>query len=104
MVIEILLLKLKNSTYNSNNLEFSDVINRSHKNLSKTYAIGHKSLEKVSLEIVSDEIFALLGLNGAGKTTLISTICGILSPSSGSMSVGGFDIIADYRKTRSLLD
>jgi ABC-2 type transport system ATP-binding protein len=73
------------------------------KNLSKTYASGHQALKSVSLEIKEGEILALLGPNGAGKTTLISIICGLVSPSSGTVTVGGFDIIKDYRKTRALI-
>ena len=69
--------------------------------LSKTYATGFHALKNVDLEIKKGEIFALLGPNGAGKTTLISVVCGIVKPSGGSVRVGGFDIIKDYRKTRS---
>ncbi|MDX8382989.1 MAG: ATP-binding cassette domain-containing protein, partial [Ghiorsea sp.] len=65
--------------------------------LSKTYADGHQALNDISFDIMPGEILALLGPNGAGKTTLISTVCGIVAPSSGSVQVGGFDIIADYR-------
>ena len=65
------------------------------KALSKTYKSGFEALKTVDLEINRGEILALLGPNGAGKTTLISTICGIISPSSGSVSVDGFDIIKD---------
>ena len=43
----------------------------------------------------------MLGPNGAGKTTLISIICGIVTPSSGKVTVDDFDIIDDYRETRS---
>ena len=72
-------------------------------NLSKTYASGFQALKGVNLNIRRGEILALLGPNGAGKTTLISTICGIANPSSGTVTVEGFDIIKDYRKTRSLI-
>ena len=72
-------------------------------NLSKTYASGFQALKGIDLEIRSGEIFALLGPNGAGKTTLISIICGIVSPSGGSVHVNGHDIITDYRTTRSLI-
>lgn len=72
-------------------------------NLSKTYASGFQALKGVDLEIRSGEIFALLGPNGAGKTTLISIICGIVTPSGGTVSVNGHDIITDYRTTRSLI-
>ena len=72
-------------------------------NLSKTYASGFQALKGVNLNIRRGEILALLGPNGAGKTTLISTICGIANPSGGTVMVDGFDIIKDYRKTRSLI-
>lgn len=73
------------------------------KNLSKTYAGGFQALKSVSLDIEKGEIIALLGPNGAGKTTLISTICGITTPSDGTVTVGGFDIVKDYRKTRQMI-
>jgi len=70
-------------------------------NLSKTYKNGFHALKNVSLNIKKGEILAMLGPNGAGKTTLISIICGIVTPSSGKVDVDGFDIIKDYRETRS---
>lgn len=72
-------------------------------NLSKTYAGGHQALKNVSLDIERGEILALLGPNGAGKTTLISIICGTVNASTGSVSVDGHDIVADYRVTRSMI-
>jgi ABC-2 type transport system ATP-binding protein len=72
-------------------------------NLSKTYASGFQALKTVNLEIRQSEIFALLGPNGAGKTTLIGIICGILKPSAGSVTVGGHDIIGDYRAARAMI-
>ncbi len=69
-------------------------------NLSKTYESGHQALKQVNLDIKEGEILALLGPNGAGKTTLISVICGLVSPSSGTVTVGGFDIIENYREAR----
>lgn len=72
-------------------------------NLSKTYRSGFQALKSVNLEIRRGEILALLGPNGAGKTTLISIICGIVNPSTGSVTVDGHDIIKDYRITRSLI-
>ena len=71
--------------------------------LSKVYDSGHQALKNIDLDIVKGEILALLGPNGAGKTTLISTICGLVSPSSGSVTVDGHDIISGYRETRSLI-
>jgi ABC-2 type transport system ATP-binding protein len=69
--------------------------------LTKTYASGLQALKPVDLEIRKGEIFALLGPNGAGKTTLISIICGIVTPSSGTVRVDGLDIGRDYRATRA---
>ncbi len=69
-------------------------------NLSKTYAGGHQALKAVDLEIARGEILALLGPNGAGKTTLISIICGIVSASTGKVSVDGHDNVTAYRQTR----
>ncbi len=70
-------------------------------NLSKVYDNGFCALKNIKLNIQKGEIFAMLGPNGAGKTTLISIICGIVSPSSGKITVDDFDIIDDYRETRS---
>ena len=72
-------------------------------NLCKIYSGDFIALKNVSLEIRKGEIVALLGPNGAGKTTLISTICGIVRPTSGKITVAGLDIVNDYRKTRSLI-
>ena len=69
--------------------------------LSKAYASGLQALKSVSLEIRRNEIFALLGPNGAGKTTLINIVCGIVTPTSGTVRVDGHDIIRDYRVTRA---
>jgi ABC-2 type transport system ATP-binding protein len=71
------------------------------KQLTKTYASGFEALKSVDLEIYRGEIFALLGPNGAGKTTLISIVCGIVKPSSGTVTADGHDIIRDYRAARS---
>ena len=71
--------------------------------LSKTYASGFAALAEVDLDIERGEILALLGPNGAGKTTLISIVCGIVNPSSGTVTVDGHDIIGGYRMTRSLI-
>jgi ABC-2 type transport system ATP-binding protein len=73
------------------------------KDLTKTYDGGFTALNNVSLDINEGEMIALLGPNGAGKTTLISTICGIVTPSSGNVSVGGFDTVKQYRGARSLI-
>ena len=69
--------------------------------LSKVYSNGYTALKNINLNIKKGEIFAMLGPNGAGKTSLISIICGIVKQSSGIVTVDGFNIIDDYRETRS---
>ncbi len=73
------------------------------KDLCKTYRSGFQALKDINLDIADSEILALLGPNGAGKTTLISIICGIVSASSGTVTVNGFDNVSDFRKTRALI-
>lgn len=69
--------------------------------LTKTYKSGHQALKRVDLEIEKGEIFALLGPNGAGKTTMISIVCGIVTPSSGTITADGHDVQSDYRAART---
>jgi ABC-2 type transport system ATP-binding protein len=69
--------------------------------LTKTYGSGLQALKSIDLEIRTGEIFALLGPNGAGKTTLINIICGIVTPTRGSVLVDGHDSVRDYRAARS---
>jgi ABC-2 type transport system ATP-binding protein len=71
--------------------------------LCKTYTSGFQALKDINLDIRHGEIFALLGPNGAGKTTLINVICGIANPSTGSVTVDGHDILADYRAARAMI-
>jgi ABC-2 type transport system ATP-binding protein len=71
--------------------------------LTKTFASGFQALKSVSLEIAQGEILALLGPNGAGKTTLISAICGVVRPTSGTVTVGGHDVVRDFRAARNLI-
>ncbi len=73
------------------------------RDLRKSYADGFEALKGVSLDIEEGEILALLGPNGAGKTTLISTVCGITTPSAGSVTVGGYDIQTEYRAARKMI-
>ena len=73
------------------------------KNLTKTYSNRFHALLKLSLEIEEGEILALLGPNGAGKTTLISSVCGLLSVPKNTITIAGFDVSEDYRKSRSLI-
>ncbi|MEP1932893.1 MAG: ABC transporter ATP-binding protein [Roseibium sp.] len=73
------------------------------RDLEKTYEGGFQALKSVSLDINKGEVFALLGPNGAGKTTLISTICGLVTPTSGSIHVDGHDALLEYREARQLI-
>jgi ABC-2 type transport system ATP-binding protein len=73
------------------------------RNLNKVYKGGFQALKNINLSINTGEIFALLGPNGAGKTTLINTICGIVRPTQGKVSVDGHDIINEFRAARSLI-
>ncbi|CAN0582780.1 unnamed protein product, partial [Ectocarpus sp. 12 AP-2014] len=73
------------------------------RDLIKTYDGGFEALKGVTLDIQEGEILALLGPNGAGKTTLISTTCGISNPTSGTIKVGGHDVVGDYRAARRLI-
>jgi ABC-2 type transport system ATP-binding protein len=72
-------------------------------NLAKTYASGFVALKGVNLDIREGEILALLGPNGAGKTTLINTVCGLVRPTSGTVTVAGHDHVRDYRAARELI-
>jgi ABC-2 type transport system ATP-binding protein len=72
-------------------------------NLTKSYASGLQALKRIDLDIRKGEIFALLGPNGAGKTTLINIVCGIVTPSSGTVRADGHDIVRDYRRARSMI-
>ena len=72
--------------------------------LSKTYGGELAALTNVNLVIQRGEIFALLGPNGAGKTTLISIICGIVNPTAGRVTAGGYDVVRDCRESRALIE
>jgi ABC-2 type transport system ATP-binding protein len=71
--------------------------------LSKSYKGGLQALKTVDLDIEKGEIFALLGPNGAGKTTLINSVCGIVTPSTGTILAAGHDVVKNYREARSLI-
>ncbi|MDB9776632.1 ABC transporter ATP-binding protein [Alphaproteobacteria bacterium] len=73
------------------------------KNISKVYGNKFTALKNINLEIKKGEIIALLGPNGAGKTTLINTICGIVLPTEGSITVDGYDVVKNYKKTKSII-
>src|ERR1700730_7145307 len=70
--------------------------------VSKQY--GRKTaVQELSLDIPAGELFAFLGPNGAGKTTTIKVMCGLLFPTSGSVSIGGYDLRTDGDRARQLL-
>ncbi|HJS79867.1 MAG TPA: ATP-binding cassette domain-containing protein, partial [Vitreimonas sp.] len=71
------------------------------RDVSKTYASGLQALKPINLDIHKGEIFALLGPNGAGKTTLINIICGIVNPTSGTITADGHDIQREFRRARA---
>ena len=73
------------------------------RDLRKSYADGFEALKSIDLTIREGEIFALLGPNGAGKTTLINAICGIVTPTSGRITVSGYDHKKDFREARALI-
>ena len=73
------------------------------RNLTKTYEGGLKALKRVDLDIREGEIFALLGPTGAGKTTLINIVCGIVTPSSGTIVAGGHNVLREYRAARMMI-
>ncbi|WP_250625684.1 ABC transporter ATP-binding protein [Pinirhizobacter soli] len=73
------------------------------KGVGKTYKSGHTALKNIDLDIRRGEIFALLGPNGAGKTTLIGIICGIVRPTSGTVTADGFDVLTDFRRAREAI-
>src|SRR5438552_1478106 len=57
--------------------------------VTKTFGVK-KAVDKLDLTVRAGELFAFLGPNGAGKTTTIKMVCGLLTPSSGTVRVGGF--------------
>ena len=94
---ELIVIRILITIYPSSMSENQILIN----GLSKVFDNGFNALKNINLKVKQGEILAMLGPNGAGKTTLISIICGIVTPSSGTVKIDGFDIIKDYRETRS---
>jgi len=61
------------------------------------------AVDGVSLQVARGELFGLLGPNGAGKTTTINILCGLTKPTSGSASVGGYDMQKEPEKGKELI-
>ncbi|MDY7032100.1 MAG: ABC transporter ATP-binding protein [Thermodesulfobacteriota bacterium] len=61
------------------------------------------AINKLNLRIKKGEIFAVLGPNGAGKTTLIKIMCSLITPSSGTALIHGYDVVKDETKIKSLV-
>jgi ABC-2 type transport system ATP-binding protein len=59
------------------------------------------AVNRISLRVKAGEIFGFLGPNGAGKSTTIRMLCGLLSPTSGTGTVAGFDIMQDTERIKS---
>ncbi|MGC6517543.1 MAG: ABC transporter ATP-binding protein [Candidatus Puniceispirillaceae bacterium] len=70
------------------------------KSLAKSYDNGFQALKSVDLEVREGEILALLGPNGAGKTSLISATCGLTKITSGTITVGGYDVVRQPMQAR----
>lgn len=71
--------------------------------LAKSYKGGLQALKSIDLDIQRGEIFALLGPNGAGKSTLINAVCGIVTPTSGAITIAGHDALKNFRAARSMI-
>ncbi len=61
------------------------------------------AVDRISLEVPRGELFGLLGPNGAGKTTTMRMIAGILQPTSGSLMVGGIDMLAKPLEAKAVI-
>jgi ABC-2 type transport system ATP-binding protein len=58
------------------------------------------AVDNVSIEVTRGEIFGFLGPNGAGKSTTIRIMCGLLAPTSGRATVGGYDVVTESELVR----
>ena len=71
-------------------------------NLTKTFG-SFKAVDGLSLKVAPGEIFGFLGPNGAGKTTTVKILSGIMRPTSGSVSVAGFDVAASPLEAKRVM-
>ena len=72
------------------------------KNLVKKFG-SFTANDNLNFEVYKGEIFGFLGANGAGKTTAIRILCGLSPPTSGDISVGGFDVYSETEKIKKIL-
>lgn len=70
--------------------------------MTKTYDGETFANDSISLQLVPGEVYGLLGPNGAGKSTLVKQIIGLLKPTSGSITMGEYDLVADPDVARQL--
>jgi ABC-2 type transport system ATP-binding protein len=61
------------------------------------------AIDRLSLNIKSEELFGLLGPNGAGKTTTINVLCGLVKPTSGTVKVAGYDVQKEAQKIHQMI-
>src|SRR5262249_11784604 len=71
------------------------------RNLTKRFS-SFLAVDNIDLDVSSGEIFSFLGVNGAGKTTTLKMLAGVLEPTSGSISIGGFDLSRDPAEAKRL--
>jgi len=73
------------------------------RNLTKVYSNNFKAVNSLNLEIPDKTIFGMLGPNGAGKTTTIKMLTCLIQPTSGTATVGGYDVQKNPDEVRNLL-
>ena len=71
----------------------------SFEGISKRYG-AHQALQEISFSVPDGQILGLLGQNGAGKTTAMNILTGCLAPSSGRVSIGGYDVVTQPREAK----
>ncbi len=72
------------------------------RNLRRTFGT-FVAVDNISMEVKKGEIFGFLGPNGAGKSTTIRMLCGLLLPSGGSGTVGGFDVLTEAESIKRII-
>ena len=72
------------------------------KNISKSYN-DVTAVSEISFRVEKNELFGLIGPDGAGKSTLIRMLVSLLLPDSGSITMGGLDVVEEYKKIRLMV-